>query len=72
MAVRRDYRRRGIATRLLSELICLASERGINRIVVETNAKWTEAQNLYEKAGFKLTHSAPGAFGTERFYELTI
>ena len=72
MAVLRDYRRRGIATRLLSELIYLASECGINRIVVETNAKWTEARNLYEKAGFKFTHSAPGAFGAERFYELTI
>ena len=56
MAVWRDYRRRGIATRLLSELICLASERGINRIVVETNAKWTEPRSLYEKAGFNFTH----------------
>jgi GNAT superfamily N-acetyltransferase len=72
MAVRRDYRRRGIATRLLSRLICLASERGINRIVVETNAKWTEARNLYEKAGFSFTHLAPGAFGDESFYELVI
>jgi GNAT superfamily N-acetyltransferase len=71
MAVQRAYRRRGIATRLLSELICLASERGINRIVVETNAKWSEARDLYEKAGFKFTHLAPGAFGDESFYELT-
>jgi GNAT superfamily N-acetyltransferase len=71
MAVQRAYRRRSIATRLLSELICLASERGINRIVVETNAKWSEARDLYEKAGFKFTHLAPGAFGDESFYELT-
>jgi [ribosomal protein S18]-alanine N-acetyltransferase len=71
MAVQRAYRRRGIATRLLSELICLASERGINRIVVETNAKWSEARDLYEKAGFKFTHLAPSAFGDESFYELT-
>ena len=72
MAVQRDYRRRGIATRLLSELIHRASERGINRIVVETNANWSEARNLYEKAGFKFTHSEQGAFGDENFYELTI
>ena len=72
MAVKRDYRRRGIATRPLSGLICLASERGINRVVVETNAKWTEARNLYEMAGFKFTHLAPGAFGDESFYELVI
>ena len=72
MAVWRDYRRRGIATRLLSELICLASERGINRIVVETNAKWTEARKSYEKAGFNFTHLALGAFGDDSFYELVI
>ena len=72
MAVRRGYRRRGIATRLLSELLSLAFKRGINRIVVETNAQWTEARNLYEKAGFTFTHSARGAFGDESFYELTI
>jgi GNAT superfamily N-acetyltransferase len=72
MAVQRNYRRRGVATRLLSELIDLASELGVNRLVVETNAKWTEARNLYEKAGFKFTHVAPGAFGDESFYELAI
>jgi GNAT superfamily N-acetyltransferase len=72
MAVQRDYRRRGIATRLLSALIYLASERGINRVVVETNAMWTEARSLYKKAGFKFTHLAPGTFGDESFYELTI
>lgn len=72
MAVKRDYRRRGIATRLLSDLICLASEHGIKRIAVETNAEWTEARSLYEKAGFKFTHLASGPFGDESFYELTI
>jgi GNAT superfamily N-acetyltransferase len=72
MAVQREYRRRGIATRLLAELILFAPERGVNRIVVETNARWTEARNLYEKSGFKFTHSAPGAFGVENFYELRI
>jgi len=72
MSVHRDYRRRGIATQLLAELLHLASEYGVIRIVVETNAKWTEARNLYETAGFTFTHSAPGAFGRESFYELLI
>jgi GNAT superfamily N-acetyltransferase len=72
MSVHRAYRRRGIATQLLAELLHLASEYGINRIVVETNAKWEEARNLYEASDFKLTHSAPGAFGRESFYELLI
>jgi GNAT superfamily N-acetyltransferase len=72
MSVHRHYRRRGIAKKLLAELLHLASEYGVNRILVETNAKWTEAQNLYVASGFKFTHSAPGEFGPESFYELLI
>jgi ribosomal protein S18 acetylase RimI-like enzyme len=44
MSVHRDYRRRGIATQLLAELLHLASEDGVSRIVVETNAKWMEVE----------------------------
>jgi ribosomal protein S18 acetylase RimI-like enzyme len=72
MSVLRDYRRRGIAKKLLGELLRLASEYGVDRVLVETNAKWTEAQNLYEASGFKFTHSAPGEFGREIFYEFLI
>jgi GNAT superfamily N-acetyltransferase len=72
MSVHREYRRRGIATQLLAKLVHLASEYGVNRIVVETNAKWKEARNLYEASGFTFTHSTPGAFGRETFYELLI
>jgi GNAT superfamily N-acetyltransferase len=72
MSVHRTYRRRGIATQLLAELLHLASECGVNRVVVETNAKWNEARNLYEASGFKFAHSAPGDFGRESFYELLI
>jgi ribosomal protein S18 acetylase RimI-like enzyme len=72
MSVHRDYRRRGIARQVLEELVNLASEHGIECIVVETNAKWVEARNLYESSGFKFIHSTPGAFGREAFYELLI
>ena len=72
LSVHRDYRRRGIARQLLAELVDLASGHGIKRIVVETNAKWREAHNLYEASGFTFTHSAPGAFGPECFFELWI
>lgn len=70
MSVHRDYRRRGIARQLLAELVHFASEKGVRRMVVETSAKWTEAQNLYEASGFTFTHSASGTFGREGFYEL--
>jgi len=72
MSVRRDHRRRGIAKQLLAELLHRASERGVNRLVVETNAKWKDARNLYEASGFNFTHSGPGAFGRESPYELVI
>lgn len=72
MSVHRDYRRRGIARQVLAETVNLAIGYGIKRIVVETNAKWIEARNLYEAFGFKFTHSAPGAFGREIFYELLV
>jgi GNAT superfamily N-acetyltransferase len=72
MSVHRDHRRRGTATRLLETLLHLAPEYGVHRIVVETNAKWTEARGLYEASGFKFTHSAPGTFGLEAFYELRV
>ena len=72
MSVHRNYRRRGIARQVLAELVNLATEYGVKRIVVETNAKWIEARSLYEGFGFKFTHSAPGAFGRESFYELLV
>jgi GNAT superfamily N-acetyltransferase len=72
LSVHRDYRRRGIATRLVAELRRWASEHGVSRIVVETNAEWAEARRLYEVSGFTFTHSAPGAFGPETFYEVLI
>jgi GNAT superfamily N-acetyltransferase len=70
MSVHRDYRRRGIATQMVSELVSLGSRYGLKRLVVETNEKWIEARNLYSASGFKFTHSAPGPFGPETFYEL--
>lgn len=72
MSTLRDYRRRGIARHILAQLVHVAAEYGVKRIVVETNAKWIEARKLYEAFGFKFTHSTPGAFGCETFYELLI
>jgi len=63
MSVHRDYRRRGVARQLLAELHHLESENVVSRIVVETNAKWTEAHSLYKTSGFTFTHSAPALLG---------
>jgi GNAT superfamily N-acetyltransferase len=70
MAAHRDYRRRGIAKKLLAALLGLAPEYGVGHIVVETNAEWSVARALYEGSGFTLTHIAAGRFGREAFYGL--
>jgi hypothetical protein len=53
-------------------MIELAGVHGVEQVVVETNAKWTDAQALYEGVGFTLTHYAPGDFGREAFYKLDL
>jgi ribosomal protein S18 acetylase RimI-like enzyme len=72
MSVHREYRRLGIAKRLLIALVGRAAECGLDRVVVETNAKWKEARKLYEGSGFTRTHTRAGPFGREVFYGLVI
>ncbi len=52
MGVHRDYRRRGIGTRLIAETIGKAKEKGLERIELEVFASNTAAIKLYEKIGF--------------------
>lgn len=52
LAVRREYRRAGIAKRLLIELIRQAIQRAAERITLEVRESNLAAQGLYEKFGF--------------------
>jgi ribosomal protein S18 acetylase RimI-like enzyme len=52
MGVHKDFRRRGIGTRLINEAISRAKERGLERVELEVFASNTPAIKLYEKAGF--------------------
>jgi ribosomal protein S18 acetylase RimI-like enzyme len=72
MSVHREYRRLGIAKRLLIALVGRAAECGLDRVVGETNAKWKEARKLYEGSGFTRTHTRAGPIGREVFYGLVI
>jgi GNAT superfamily N-acetyltransferase len=72
MSVHRDRRRRGIGATLVSALIRSARAQGLDHLVVETNAAWTEARSFYEQTGFRFTHAAPGTFGSEAFYEMRL
>jgi RimJ/RimL family protein N-acetyltransferase len=52
MGVHKDFRRRGIGTRLINEAIGRAKEKGLERIELGVFASNTPAIKLYEKAGF--------------------
>jgi GNAT superfamily N-acetyltransferase len=72
MSVDREHRRRGVGAGLVSALLDRARALGVEHVVVETNATWMEARVMYERAGFTLTHVAPGAFGPEAFFGLDL
>ncbi len=52
VAVREDFRKKGIAERMLSELLRQGKERGITAFTLEVRASNEAAIRLYEKFGF--------------------
>ncbi len=53
VAVREEYRRRGIAYAMLTELMNRGRQRGIERYTLEVRAGNTAAQQLYARLGFE-------------------
>ena len=47
-----DYRRKGIAQKMLSEIESWAKEKGFSDTVLETGYKMVEAIHLYKKMGY--------------------
>jgi len=54
MFVHPDYRKQGIAARILTELENWAAELDFNECVLETGKKQPEAIALYQKVGYKI------------------
>ncbi len=52
IAVTREYRRKGVATKLLSEAYSALKEMGINKIFLEVRKSNHSAQSLYKNNGF--------------------
>jgi ribosomal protein S18 acetylase RimI-like enzyme len=52
ISVSRDHRRQGIAQAVVAHLIAGARQRGLARLLVETNHDWEAAINLYRRFGF--------------------
>lgn len=53
LAVRPDFRRRGIGRRLLSEAIAYLAGQGVRRCSLNTQLSNTQALRLYESVGFR-------------------
>lgn len=54
MFVSPDYRRRGVAARIVHELETWAAELGYQRCVLETGKRQPEAIRLYKKCGYSI------------------
>jgi GNAT superfamily N-acetyltransferase len=72
MSTAGDFRGRGIATRLLHELLADARFRHLRTVVLETSATWVDARSLYERNGLVLDREEDGDFGRDAFYRLDV
>lgn len=52
LAISQDYRRKGIATKLLSHLIKMAKEKNVEKMFLEVRRKNIPAISFYHKNGF--------------------
>lgn len=62
IAVTEPYRKSGVATAVLSELVSVAKERGVEKVFLEVRVSNVPAMSLYLKNGFK------GAYARTRYY----
>lgn len=53
VAVRPEYRRRGIGEQLLHQVLAWARDKRVTQAVLEVRAENTAAQRLYESCGFQ-------------------
>ncbi|MBT9132235.1 ribosomal-protein-alanine N-acetyltransferase [candidate division NPL-UPA2 bacterium Unc8] len=66
LAVHPDFRRRGVATKLLRELLATVKANGGDETTLEVRSGNQEAQNLYRKFGFLISGKRPEFYGDNR------
>ncbi len=59
IAVTRDYRRKGIATKLLNEAFLVLTKIGVDKVFLEVRKSNRSAQNLYKNNGFAVIGLRP-------------
>jgi ribosomal-protein-alanine N-acetyltransferase len=52
IAVHGEWKRRGIASKMIAEMICLSSKRGADKVTLEVRESNRGAIELYKKFGF--------------------
>jgi ribosomal protein S18 acetylase RimI-like enzyme len=53
VSVHKDYRRQGIAERIVRQLIAKAQKERFDSVIVETTSTWEKPKALYKKLGFR-------------------
>ena len=62
IAVKKEFRRMGIGSKLLDEAIKRCKEKGKTRLFLEVRVSNIAAQCLYKKKGFKVIDTIPGYY----------
>ncbi len=62
LAVKKEFRRMGIGTRLLKSAIERCKERGKKKVMLEVRVSNYPAQRLYKKMGFKIVDVIPNYY----------
>jgi len=63
IAVRKEYRRRGMGKKLMGEVIGLMRKRGVERIALTVEPENTDAVEAYRRMGFETTGTEQDYFG---------
>lgn len=72
MSVAPAYRRTGLGRRLVGVLVEQARSWGMDRVVLETSAHWTDVVEFYLRCGFTQTHFEDGEFGRDAWFEMRL
>ena len=72
VAVHPEYRNRGIASRLLKEVLELLRGMGIKEVEIDVDMINEDAINLYKKVGFKISRTIPMNSEDESFYTMKL
>ena len=62
LAVRPEYRRRGLGRRLLRAMLDIGRQAGVGTVYLEVRTKNVEARGLYRSFGFAVTGRRPGYY----------